>query len=230
MAEFRTFRIEASFDELTASVRFEDVAKGRRAAVLVKPSERGIPIVRTTTVYASPAQRFGALHERLAREILPGSNNALVEHYTSAYSSMKRHSDQALDLVSSIAVLSCYRDPGNPTRRLVVKAKQGDEAFDIPLLHGGVVAFSLETNRRFTHAIAPSSKADNDWFGITFRTSKTFVRDGAIDGVPLTLATEEQRREFFQLRRRENDELDFTYPPIAYTLSPSDLMAMASEQ
>ncbi len=36
------------------------------------------------------------------------------------------------------------------------------------------------------------------------------------NGERLTLANDEQRREFFQLRRRENDETDFKYPSISY--------------
>jgi hypothetical protein len=69
---------------------------------------------------------------------------------------------------------------------------------------------------------------ENDWLGITFRTSKTFVRfvDGHAhlsNGARLTIANDEQRRELFQLRRSENDETGFTYPPIAYTISESDL-------
>jgi hypothetical protein len=43
------------------------------------------------------------------------------------------------------------------------------------------------------------------------------------NGERLTLASDEQRREFFQLRRRENDETDFQYPSISYTISESDL-------
>lgn len=222
-----------SFDELLASVRFDDVTTGRRGAVLVKEDAAGIPIVRTTTPYSSPAQRFGALHDRLARDIQPGFNNAMIEHYTTAYATMKRHSDQALDLAdgSSIAIYSCYRDPTRPSRRLVVKPKTEGPAFDVPLAHGSVVVFSLDTNRRFTHTIALTANApDTDWLGLTLRTSKTFVRfvDGVacIDGVPLTLATDDQRRELFQLRRRENAETDFHYPPIAYTISPSDLMTL----
>ncbi len=208
--------------------------------MLVKVDDTGgVPIVRTTTSYPSAAQRFGPLHERLAQHIRRGAslscelNNALVEHYTNAYATMKRHSDQALDLMggSSIAIYSCYRDPQAPTRRLVVKAKESaNAAFELPLSHGSVVAFTLDTNRRFTHTIALSANAPaNDWLGITFRTSKTFVRfiDGLAqlsNGERLTIANDEQRREFFQLRRRENDETDFAYPPISYTISESDLV------
>jgi 2-oxoglutarate-Fe(II)-dependent oxygenase superfamily protein len=238
--EFRSWLLPAAdnpFEELLAAVELDDVTKGRRGTVLVEVDARGVPIVRTTTQYREPARPFREIHDRLAREIRArGSlshafNNALVEHYTSAYSTMKRHSDQALDLAdaSSIAVYSCYRDPRRPSRRLLVKPKGEGTAFEVPLDHGSVVAFSLDTNRRFTHAIALRANApDNDWLGITFRTSRTFVRfvDGhptLPDGAHLTLASEEQRREFFQMRRRENDETSFTYPPISYTISESDL-------
>jgi len=236
--EFRSWLLSTAdnpFDELLASVRFDDVAKGRRGTVLVRVDAGGIPIVRTTTSYRAPAQPFRDIHDRLAQQIRGNAscafNNALVEHYTNGYSTMKRHSDQALDLAdaSSIAVYSCYRDPRRPSRRLIVKSKESDASFEIVLAHGSVVAFSLDTNRRFTHAIAPCANApDNEWLGITFRTSRTVVR--FVDGHPhlpngerLTLANDEQRREFFQLRRRENDETDFRYPSISYTISESDL-------
>lgn len=239
--EFRTWLLptaDHAFEELRASVAFEDVAKGRRAAVLVKVDAGGVPIVRTTTPYRAPAQPFRDVHDRLAEQARGHAsrafNNALVEHYTNAYASMKRHSDQALDLAdeSSIAVYSCYRDPRSPSRRLIVTPKESGAGFEIVLAHGSVVAFSLDTNRRFTHAIALGPDApDNEWLGITFRTSRTFVRfvDGhprLPDGERLTLASDEQRREFFQLRRRENDETGFPYPPISYTISESDLIAV----
>lgn len=239
--EFRAWRLIApapSFDELLASVRFDDVTKGRRGAVLVEPDVNGVPIVRTTTSYSAAAQLFRPIHALLAREVsesgqLPQPfNNALVEHYTNAYAKMKHHSDQAQDLAegSWIAVYSCYRQPKLPSRQLMVQPKQGGEAFEVPLEHGGVVAFSVDSNQRFSHAIRLRSPApDNDWFGITFRTSKTFLRflDGRAtlsDGAPLTLASEDERRDLLQMRRRENEERGFVYPPISYTLSESDLL------
>ncbi|MEO8702122.1 MAG: alpha-ketoglutarate-dependent dioxygenase AlkB [Kofleriaceae bacterium] len=244
--EFRSWALPASdnlFDELLASARFEDLGKGRRGTVLVEVDDQGaVPLVRTTTQYKSPAQPFVDIHHRVAEAIRrTGSlacmfNNALIEHYTNAYSTMKRHSDQALDLVeeSAIAIYSCYQDPGRPSRRLVVKSKEpGGAAFDIVLAHGSVVTFSLATNSRFTHTIALCEHAsENDWLGLTLRTSKTFIR--VVDGQPcfangarLTLASEDQRREFFQLRRRENAETHFAYPSISYTISESDLIPMS---
>lgn len=230
------------FAALLASVQLEDLAKGRQGNVLVKHDESGVPIVRTTTQYRVPAQAFRAIHDQLAQQIVQVAaissrfNNALIERYTNAYATMKSHSDQALDLAdeSVIAVFSCYRDPQAPSRRLLVEPKDpGAAPFEIPLAHHGVVVFSLDTNRRFRHKIVLRPNApENEWLGVTFRTSKTFVRfvDSRPcfqDGTPLTLANDEERREFFRLRHRENVETDFTYPPLRYTLSASDLRPAA---
>ncbi|MFE6461478.1 hypothetical protein ACFVP0_28960 [Streptomyces cinereoruber] len=231
------------FAELSASTRLEDVGKGRRGAVITRVDETGgVPLVRTTTRYGSPAQRFREVHERLARRVQErgafpvGFNNALVESYTNAYKTMGAHSDQALDLAddSFIAVFSCYRDPeAGPSRKLVFETKEpGGEKFEIPLVHHGVVAFSVATNRRLKHRIvwdAPAGADDNPWWGVTFRTSKTVVRfrDGHAylpRGDRLVPADDEQRSEFYRLRRRENGETDFGYPPLTYTVSESDLM------
>ncbi|MEV5575483.1 alpha-ketoglutarate-dependent dioxygenase AlkB [Spirillospora sp. NPDC052269] len=234
---------ENLFAELSASTRWEDVGKGRRGAVLTRTDEAdGVPLVRTTTRYGSPAQRFRAVHERLAQQIQEraglsvGFNNALIETYTNAYRTMGGHSDQALDLAdgSFIAVFSCYQDPdASPPRKLIFEAKESDgEKFEIPLAHNSVVAFSVDSNRRLRHKIvldAPVQSTDNPWLGVTFRTSKTFIRfrDGHAylpQAARLMPADEEQSREFYQLRRRENKETDFLYPRLTYTISESDLM------
>jgi hypothetical protein len=234
------------YAELSASVLWEDLGKGRRGAVVTKADEAGgVPLVRTTTRYGGPAQRFRAVHERLAQQVrehaaIPvGFNNALIENYTNAYKKMGAHSDQALDLAdgSFIALFSCYRDPGAiPSRRLIFESKgTRAEKFEIPLAHNSVVAFSVDANRRLRHRIvldASARAADNPWSGVTFRTSKTFVRfrDGHAclpQGVRLTLADEGREQEFYRLRRRENTETDFVYPPLTYTVSESDLIPPA---
>lgn len=231
------------FAELSASVGWEDVGKGRQGATLTRIDEAGgVPLVRTTTRYSSPTQRFRAVHERLAQQVqeragLPvGFNNALIESYTNAYTTMGSHCDQALDLAneSFIAVFSCYQHPeANPPRKLIFESKgSGGEKFEVPLAHNSVVAFSVDLNRRLRHKIvldASVEAADNQWLGITFRTSKTFVRfrDGHVylpQDARLMSADDEQRREFYQLRRRENKESDFIYPLLTYTISESDLM------
>ncbi|MFI5532897.1 hypothetical protein ACIA8O_30615 [Kitasatospora sp. NPDC051853] len=234
------------FAELSVSARFEDLGKGRRGTTLTKVDEAsgGVPLVRTTSQYAHPAQHFGAVHERLARLIqeraaLPvGFNNALIECYTNAYTKMGAHSDQALDLAdaSFIAVFSCYEHPeAIPPRKLIVESKDSGETFEVPLTHHGFVVFSVETNRRLKHRIVldtPSQRTENQWLGVTFRTSKTLLRfhDGQAhlpQGTPLTSADDDQRREFYQLRRRENNETDFVYPSLTYTVSESDLLPPA---
>lgn len=245
--EFRSYTLfpaENLFEELSASVRLESVGKGRLGTVLVKLDESGqVPIVRTTTRYSAPAQRFLSIHEQLAQQIQKaaalsiGFNNALIESYTNAYTTMGGHSDQALDLAgdSFIAVFSCYKNPErvNPPRKLIIESKEaGEGIFDISLTHNGVVVFSVDTNRRYRHKIVLSANSrtpENQWLGVTFRTSKTFVwfRDEHAyfgDDTRLTLADDEQRREFYKLRGRENNETDFIYPRITYTISESDLM------
>lgn len=234
---------ENLFGELAASTRWENVGKGRQGAVLARIDEAGdVPLVRTTTPYASPTQLFRAVHERLAERIrecaaLPvGFNNALVERYTNAYTTMGGHSDQALDLAdgSFIAVFSCYQHPeAGPPRKLIFETKGSDgEKFEISLAHNSIVAFSVDANRLLRHRIVlddPERAAENQWLGVTLRTSKTVVRyrDGHAylpQGVRLVSADEEQRREFYRLRRRENNETDFVYPELTYTVSESDLM------
>lgn len=228
------------FARLSACARFEALGKGRHGAVLVAPDSRGVPIVRTTTAYTLPAQLFDREIRVLARKIgacaslAVAFNNALLEIYTGAYTTMGAHSDQALDLddAGEIALFSCYEDPRAPSRQLIVESKDPSAApFVVPLLHGHVVVFSAATNRRFRHRIVldpAAGAADNRWLGVTLRTSKTWVHlaDGQArlaDGAPLTLANEDERHEFYRLRRRENQETDFVYPRVGYTLSPSDL-------
>lgn len=239
--EFRTYTLplaDDTFVQLERSARLEDLGEGRQGAVVVLPDPtRGTPIVRTTTRYSAPAQRFSPLHRWLAQQICtaaslpPGFNNALLERYTPAYTTMGAHSDQAQDLEDGtlIALFSCYRDPTAPPRHLRVTSKEPHGgSFSIPLTHHSVVVFSLPTNRRFQHKIV-LDRSTTDWIGVTFRTSRRRLRlDGPQprfeDGAPLHLADDQERQELYRLRGRENRELDFTYPSLPYTLSESDLL------
>lgn len=231
------------FEELMTSVEFEELGLGRRGTVLTNPDEvRGTPIVRTTSQYAAPATCFRPVHTKLAQQIQTLAslgvefNNALIENYTNAYAKMGSHSDQALDLEdkSSIAIFSCYKNPElGPERKLVVESKDpGGSKFEIPLAHNSVVVFSLDTNRQFKHKIVldvTANPPENEWLGVTFRTSKIFVqfRDKQAffeDDTPLTLADEEQRKAFYSLRSQENKGTDVSYPRVKYTISKSDMM------
>eukprot|EP00756_Hemistasia_phaeocysticola_P065930 Hpha_TRINITY_DN8888_c0_g1::TRINITY_DN8888_c0_g1_i2::g.141642::m.141642 len=250
--EFRVYDVSevggesGPFEELLRGVRFDSVCKGRRGTVLLGPHPtRGVPVVRTTTQYETPAQIFAPVHVRLIDRIRAVAglrphelNNALVETYTNEYAKMGAHSDQAQDLEegSHIAVFSCYRHPERavvPPRKLVVECKFGRGTFEVPMAHNSVVVWSTDTNRRFRHKIVLADggrRHDNEWLGFTLRTSKAFVRclegGGAVfeDGAPLRVLSGRDAGEFYKMRARENRETDFVYPPLTYTLSPSDLL------
>lgn len=196
------------FGELSNSVSFEDVAKGRIGNHLVDISQKGIPIVRTTTLYNIPAHNFSAIHHKIVETVnetiksdgthqLPwlDFNNALIEVYDCNYATMKYHSDQCMDLEadSYIGLFTCYENPDKLTeknlRKLKLKDKTTNEEFDITLTHNSIVLFSLSANTKFLHKIIlesmPSlkkSESDNKWLGITFRKSKTFINFN--DGSP----------------------------------------------
>lgn len=241
------------FNELLDSADFEDVAKGRIGNHLVKVGDKGIPIVRTTTMYDIPANNFSTVHNQIIdclnaeiqnndKDDLPLLNfdNALIEVYDCNYTTMKYHSDQSMDLEaeSYIGLFSCYENPKELTekniRKLKLKDRITNEEFEISLTHNSVVLFSLATNAKFLHKIIlesipnpKRSEKDNKWLGITFRKSKTFIQFK--DNLPhfsddelLTLADEDQKREFFKLRGQENNTMNFTYPKLSYTLSVSD--------
>lgn len=238
------------FNELSGATAFETIAKGRIGNHLVHVSEKGVPIVRTTTKYNIPANNFCAIHHMLVERInatadgIPGLtfNNALIEVYDASYYKMNYHSDQGLDLAddSYIGVFSCYERPdelsAQHTRKLKIKDKTSDEEFEYSLTHNSVMLFSVATNTKWLHKIvldaAPNPKslvADNKWLGITFRTSKTYLqfKDGIpyfANGKPLELASKEQETEFFKLRGQENRSMDFVYPELAYTLNVADRM------
>ncbi len=246
---------KAVFNELLNSVEFEDGAKGRKGNHLVNMSEGSVPIVRTTTKYNKPANHFSEIHhhivDNIKREVKNNRemkdvplhfNNALIEIYDDSYTKMKFHSDQCLDLEagSYIALFSCYEQPDEMSeavlRKLKVKSKTIDEAFEFILENNSVILFSLPTNTNFQHKIVleaveavKSTFLANRWLGITFRQSKTFIEFK--DNIPyfpngelLKLADKEQSKEFYKLRGLENEGVNFMYPDIAYTLSVSDIL------
>jgi hypothetical protein len=242
------------FQELANTITFEDVGKGRKGNHLVKVEETGIPLVRTTTKYNVPAHHFSALHTTIAEQITKkiqtiaatslqsNFNNALIEIYNSEYTKMKYHSDQCLDIASNswIALFSCYEQPEivskHVLRKLKVRDKEAHKEFEFVLQNNSVVFFSVATNAKFQHKIVlepvhgtKEAIPENRWLGITFRTSETFIRFKEnipyfLDGTPLQLATEEERRNFYITRGQENKSMDFKYPTMNYTLSESDLM------
>lgn len=255
---FHTITIDTEtnlFNDLSGGTAFEITGKGRLGNHLADVNENGIPIVRTTSRYAIPAHHFSAIHHSIVAGIndtisnnpvpdIPaqGFNNALIEVYNADYYKMNYHSDHSLDLADDtyIGLFSCYEKPeeltGRHIRKLKIKDKFSDEESEIELTHNSVVLFSLATNKKFLHKIvldtAPDPKQtlpDNRWLGITFRTSKTYIRfennlPYFSNGQPLVLADKEQEKLFFSLRGEENRNAGFRYPDLAYTINPADLL------
>jgi hypothetical protein len=189
------------FNELSNSVDFEELGKGRKGNLLVNPINERVPIVRTTTKYNKPAHLFSMIHhsliENINRAIAKNKeiqdaplyfNNALIEIYDQSYTKMNYHSDQCLDLAahSYIALFSCYEQPDNLSeyalRKLKVQCKTTAEEFEFTLENNSVILFSLSTNAKFLHKIVLEPlkgvkpiNSDNKWLGITFRQSKTGI-------------------------------------------------------
>ncbi len=190
------------FFDLSSSIDFEEVGKGRKGNHLTKMEDKGVPLVRTTSKYNIPAHQFSDTHDLIAERILSiakneteleaaaiSFNHALIEIYDSSYFKMKYHSDQALDLEmdSYVALFSCYERPEEIAapflRRLKVRNKVTKEEQEFTLENNSVILFSLSTNSEYQHKIildASSNQkdllADNRWLGITFRKSKTFIQ------------------------------------------------------
>jgi hypothetical protein len=236
------------FEELSTTTKFETTGKGRLGNHLVHIQNGEIPLVRTTTQYTIPAHDFAPIHHQITQLINENIseevnfNNALIEVYDINYRKMKYHSDQCLDLDqnSYIGIFSCYENTDTLSkqfiRKLKIQNKETGEESEIELTHNSVVLFSVPTNTKFLHKIVleniPKNNlptSDNRWLGITFRTSKTFIhfKDGFpyfSNGDSLILAEEDTRKKFYVLRGEENKSMDFIYPTIPYTISPSDLL------
>ena len=103
------------FEELSKSTKFEKLGKGRYGAVLADIHKNiVVPIVRTTTKYNNPIQKFSQIHYDIMKNIKDMHfNNALIEMYDKDYTKMGEHSDQVLDLEldSHICLFSCYDNP-----------------------------------------------------------------------------------------------------------------------
>lgn len=229
------------FSTLSKGVQFEDVIKGRKGAVLIDVKDGLIPLVRTTSKYEIPAQRFQDIHYNIITKIKEESkidtqfNNALIEIYDDRYFKMGFHSDQAQDLMddSYIAIYSCYKNKptDNNLRTVIIKNKRTKGSSVITMEHNSVILFSLSTNSQHLHKIVLNNDGqDNQWLGITFRMSKTFIRH--VNNVPylytagpvLKMANEEERKIFYKLRGRENKKIEFEYPGLNFTISPSDML------
>lgn len=194
--EFKTYKLNLpanAFPHLFPIVTLEPIGKGQQGAIVLYPDpEQGAPIVRSTIKLTKPAQTFQPLHHQLANEIrqvaelpLP-LNNCLVQVFDNTCKDMEFESMQAQDLAfceeSHMAVFSCYKDPSVASRKLVVESKTPGKGrpFEIPLEPNSVVVWSLESNSHFRHKIvldeSKGTPAENEWMGLTFRTSSTCIQ------------------------------------------------------
>lgn len=227
-----------SFEALVeAAPPLEGVTRGRVGGVIVDMAkDHSVPLVRTTTRYENPPRIFQPIHHDLVKQIGLSFNNGLVEIYTDEYKTMGYHSDQAQDLAedSYIAVLSIYKEPEKGgIRQLQIKRKSDGFQDTISMGHGSVIVFDLATNSQWNHKIVLSEPKGNVWFGITFRLSKTFVKDGMLMslGKPLRILgnidgkdEKDERSFFYKTRGQENRRTDFVWPDLDFSISPSDLM------
>lgn len=231
------------YNDLIDSVKFEEISKGRLGAVIADLNNDIIPLVRTTTKYNNPIQSFNNIHYKLIENIKNifestfdskfniKFNNALIEIYDSKYKNMGLHTDQSLDLQedSDICIYSCYDDLKNSRTLNIINRHTGDKS-EILLENNSVVLFSLETNKNFLHQIVFNNNSKNNWLGITFRLSKTFIH--FVNDIPyfygsdriLKLANHQETQEFYEQRKKENTNIDFVWNKLDYTISKSDLL------
>lgn len=228
------------FDQLIKSVQFENVTNGRDGANIVDIKNDSIPIVRTVSRYHNPNQKFKQIHHDIIDDIKNVTNkdelqfnNGLVELYSTKYKTMGFHSDHTLDLDhdSYICAFSYYSDPQTQSlRKLVIKDKLTGETFNHVMDHNSIILFSVDVNLKYQHKIVLDGPDSNAlWFGITFRQSKTFIT--FINEIPyfvsnkkqLTLANDEQKKEFYKCRGTENSIIDYAYPEFDFTLSDGDI-------
>lgn len=232
------------FEELSKSTNFDNVTNGRKGANIVDYKNNLIPLVRTTSNYDKPVQKFLPIHYNIIKMIKRVSkienlelNNALIEIYDNQYRTMGFHSDQALDLAenSYICIFSCYDNFNNSfnLRKLKIKEKETNKCFEILMEHNSIIIFSTETNKKHLHRIVlETNRSNNKWLGITFRLSKTFIQ--FVNEIPylygtdkiLRIANEEEKKQFRKYKGIENAQIGYDYPEIDYTISVGDMLQM----
>jgi hypothetical protein len=233
--------VENPFDMLANPKYYSINPYGRKVGIVVDMQNDIIPIIRTTTIYPSPPLKFDSIHFEIINKIqnlCPFAklhfNNAMMEIYTNNYKTMSYHTDQALDLQekSYICIFSCYKNPNAKNiRKLYVKNKITNESCEYNFYNNSFLLFSTETNKNHVHKIILNNTSDNsEWIGITFRLSKTFIKFDEkniprfLNNQILRIANEEEIQQFRQYKNLENITVDFIYPEIDFSISPSDLM------
>ena len=229
------------FDKLKLSCTFEKTGKGRLGANLFEITENmTYPIVRTTTKYNNRNQHFKKIHYELINKIKfitqknINFNNAMIEIYDNTYKDMRYHTDQMLDLENNsyICIFSCYAHNIISNRYLKIENKTDKSVSNICLENNSIILFDLNTNKNHLHKIYLSGNIKNEWLGITFRLSKTFIK--FINEIPffcnndnlLRFATQDDEIQLRHNKSSENSLINFTYQYdlIDYTISFGDCL------
>jgi len=209
---------------LDLNVGFENIAKGRKGAIVVDTNNDDIPIVRSTTSYKLKPEFFNDNHKHLIHQIKKIKNielnNAMIECYDNTYKTMGYHSDQELDLADN-SYICIYTAIGN--RILKIKSKETSEEREIHMKPNTLIIFDLNFNRKHLHKIELGNFNDK-WIGITLRKSKTYIR--YIDEIAYFVETGEivevandiQKKEYYKLRSLENKLIEFKWPHITYNI------------
>ena len=225
-----------TFNDFIQEIPFEQLMKGRKGSNSVEIKD-DIPLMRTTTKYLNPPNSFTHIHYELIKKIKNqinyecDFNTCLNEIYNSEYMTMGYHSDQSLDLDenSFICIFSIYDDPTD-IRTLKIKHKITSKCDDIRLENNSIVYFNYETNKQYLHKIIlEENHFNNNWIGLTFRLSKTFIKfNNEIPyfkdtTIKLRFSNNDDEKNFYNLRAEENKKTDFIYPFLDFTINYSDL-------
>lgn len=210
--------------DLDLEINFENIAKGRKGAIVVDPNNDDIPIVRSTTSYKLKPELFNENHKHLIHQIKKIKNielnNAMIECYDNTYKTMGYHSDQELDLADN-SYICIYTASGN--RQLKIKSKETNVETEVHMKPNTLIIFDLNFNRKHLHKIELGNFNDK-WIGITLRKSKTYIR--YIDEIAYFVETGEivevandiQKKEYYKLRSLENKLIEFKWPHITYNI------------
>lgn len=221
--------------DILKTTNFEKITNGRYAAILVEPLKYNntnsylIPIVRSTTIYKNKAIKFAQIHKDIIAGLDCKFNNAMIENYNDNYKTMKYHSDQSLDLVdnSYICIYSCYKNSNIPNRELIIRNKDSNEISKISMNNNQLILFSLDANNKFMHKVVlieDKKYKNNEWIGITYRLSKTFIDPYKPH---IYVANDKERHDFYKFKNIENTvNKNDKVIDITYTISPSDLLPL----
>lgn len=91
------------------------------------------------------------------------------------------------------------------------------------------ISLSYNNHNKYKFEFSSNITKDNVLLGITFRSSKRFIRfDNRVlyfndNNIQLRLGTKEERKLFNKEKGLENQKINHQYPDIDFTVSPSDL-------